>query len=108
MPGIDSLLRIMVQQDAAELHLAPDRPPRLIKDGVELALTMPPTPAATLRSLLGELWTDNEGGLRASGQAAAAYTQPDLGHFELSLKSKDGGDTFNATFLRKATPSPSA
>lgn len=106
MRGIDSLLRIMIEQDAAELHLAPDRAPRLMKDGAELALTMPPTPAPMLRTLLGDLWIDNEATLRQSGQASSSYAQADLGRFQLSLKSRDGGDTFDAVFLRNAAQPP--
>lgn len=102
MPGIDSLLRIMVQQDAAELHLVPDRPPRLVKDGGELALTMPPTPAATLRALLGDLWDTHEASLRSSGHVALTYQHDVLGHFEVALRSTDGGNTFDATFARSA------
>lgn len=104
MPGIDSLLRIMVQQDAAELHLAPDRRPRLVKDSAELALTMPPMPAATLRALLGDLWDANESALRAAGRVALTYEQEGLGHFEVALRSDDGGEMFEVMFVRGAVP----
>jgi len=105
MPGIDSLLRIMVQQGAAELHLAPDRPPQLSKDGAEHTLTMPPMPAATLRALLGELWSDNERALHEAGQVTSSYTHAEIGCFELSLRGTDN-DTFKATFTRSAAPKP--
>jgi twitching motility protein PilT len=108
MPGIDSLLRIMVQQDATELYLAPDCPPRLAKDGADLALTMPPMPAATLRALLGEIWSDNEAAVRQMGNVTSSYTQAAIGQFEVSLRSKDGGDSFEATFRHSAAITPPA
>lgn len=104
MPGIDSLLRIMIQQDAAELRLVPDQPPCLVRHGQDISLTMPPMPASTLQELLGDLWTRHEAELHAADRVSARYSCADLGDFDVLLRSRAGGEAFEAIFTRAATP----
>ena len=73
MRAIDGLLKIVVNQDAAELRLAPRRPPRLVHDGQERALTMPATSPELLRSLLGDLLSPHQAVLDAGGTASFPY-----------------------------------
>ena len=58
MPQIDSLLRIADSQGANELRVGSDRAPSMYADGMPKKLTVPATPTATLKELLGELLDD--------------------------------------------------
>lgn len=94
MSAIDSLLRLLLQQDGTELRLATDQRPRMLRDEVELPLTMPAMSSEAIRALLGDLWSDNAAGLAAEGKARVAYGSPELGSFAVDLaQAADGGIT---------------
>jgi twitching motility protein PilT len=73
MRAIDSLLGIMAIQEATELRLAADRPPRLVGGREERPLAMPATSVEVLQSMLGSLLSPHEEALRTSGVASFTY-----------------------------------
>jgi twitching motility protein PilT len=99
--AIDSVLKILVDQEGTELRLVSDRRPRMFKDDTELPLTIPAMPTERLRKLLADLWTSHEVALRERGQVSLTYTSPDLGMFVVTLVERDDLE-IQATFQRKA------
>ncbi len=73
MRAIDGLLNIVVNQEATELRLAANRPPRLFLGREERSLTMPATSPEVLQSLLGDLLSPHQSALRERGNASFAY-----------------------------------
>jgi twitching motility protein PilT len=87
--AIDSILKILVEQEGTELRLVSDRPPQMFKDDAELPLTIPAMPTERIRKLLGDLWTSHETALREHGQVSLTYSSPELGEFTLMLVKQD-------------------
>lgn len=78
MPGIDSLLSLVVQQGADELRLGTDIAPKMFQGGVQKRLTIPEISGSTLRELLGPLFTsDHESELRSGKRIEATHALPD-------------------------------
>ena len=73
MAAIDSLLNIVVNQEATELQLTAHRPPRIFRGSEEQALTMPATSPEVLESLLGALLSPHMVAVRERGSASFAY-----------------------------------
>lgn len=109
MKAIDSLLGIVVRQEASELRLASNRPPRLFRGSEELSLTMPATSAASLLALVGDLVEPHEGALRERGSAVFAYRSADAGDFEVSVSRKGAAEApdYELRFARRSA-APSA
>jgi twitching motility protein PilT len=101
MRAIDGLLNIVKRQEATELRLAANRPPRLFRGGDELPLTMPPTSATALGALLGDLVAAHEPALRAKGTASFDYESADAGSFHVTLSGAPDGD-LEARFARRS------
>jgi twitching motility protein PilT len=114
MRAIDSLLDIVVQQDATELRLASDQRPRLFRDATELPLTMPATSADALATLLGDLISAHESALHEQGVASFRYDSPHAGEFGVTIgrRSAAPGFDWDVRFVRRgggergAEPSP--
>jgi len=87
--GIDSVLKILVQQGGTELRLVSDRPPQMFKNGTELPLTIPAMSTERIRALLEDLWTAHAAAVRERGQLSLTYTSPELGTFVLLLIQPD-------------------
>jgi twitching motility protein PilT len=101
MARVDSLLSILTQQGANELRLGTDKEPRMLAFGAAKRLSIPTTPADTLRELLGDILTpDRERLMRANGRVDASYEAPGLGSFQVKLTARPGG--FDVIFLREA------
>jgi twitching motility protein PilT len=100
MARIDSILGIVVSQGANELRVGADREPRMLAYGIAKKLSIPSTPADTLRELLGEILTrEREEAMRAKGRVEVAYDAGALGAFKVTLTAR--GDTlFDAAFVR--------
>ncbi|HUI26475.1 MAG TPA: PilT/PilU family type 4a pilus ATPase [Candidatus Kryptonia bacterium] len=85
MKPIDSVLKILVQQEATELRLASDRRPQMFKGQTELALTIPAMSTKQIRELLDDLWTSHQAALQQHGQLSLAYSSVELGRFVVTL-----------------------
>jgi twitching motility protein PilT len=101
--GIDSLLRLVIQQGADELRVGVDREPKMFARGAPKRLSMPATSAETLRTLLGELLEPRqEQRLRERGVHETVYDAAALGAFRVKLiATAEGG--FEAVFLHGPT-----
>jgi twitching motility protein PilT len=89
MKVIDSMLKILVQQEGTELRLASDRRPQMFKADVELPLTIPAMSTAQIQALLEDLWTAHQAALRERGSLAVAYRSAELGTFAVRLVQPD-------------------
>ncbi|HVN85163.1 MAG TPA: PilT/PilU family type 4a pilus ATPase [Candidatus Binatia bacterium] len=89
MKPIDSILKILRQQDGNELKLASDRRPQMFKDSVELPLTIPPMSTEQIRKVLDDLWTEHASTVGDRGEAAFTYASAELGTFVLTLRQPD-------------------
>jgi twitching motility protein PilT len=98
--AIDSVLKILVEQDGTELRLVSDRRPQMFKDDAELPLTIPAMPTERIRELLDDLWTSHEAALRERGQVSLTYSNPELGKFVVTLVQRDES-ALEATFHRE-------
>jgi twitching motility protein PilT len=106
MKPIDSILKILVQQDGTELRLASDRKPQMFKDGAALPLTIPAMSADRIRSLLDDLWTAHAPAVRQDGEVAFTYASAELGElgrFAVRLVQPDES-TLEVRFRREAHP----
>jgi twitching motility protein PilT len=101
MAGIDSLLRMLVDNAADELRLMSDEPPRMLKRGAPVRLAIPPTPDDILRHLLGPIFDEHEAALAASGKVELRHA---LGrdHFAVTMQKKSRG--MEVVFRRGAAP----
>jgi twitching motility protein PilT len=98
--AIDSVLKILVEQEGTELRLVSGRRPQMFKEGTELPLTIPAMPTERIRKLLDDLWTAHEAALRERGQVALTYSSPELGTFVVTLVQRDESE-IEATFGRQ-------
>jgi twitching motility protein PilT len=102
MARVDSLLSILRQLDANELHLGTDREPKLLAHGAVRKLSLPATPEQTLRELLGEILTpDCDRVIRAKGRMRARYDSAAHGAFDVEIAGR-AGDGFDVSFIREA------
>jgi twitching motility protein PilT len=106
---IDSLLSIVLDQNANELRLGVDREPRMLASGVPRRLSLPATPEDTLRELLAGLFDEAQEQALWSGATprpashapiARTYETPALGRFAVTATPRDGGG-FDVVFLRQ-------
>jgi twitching motility protein PilT len=102
MKAIDSVLKILVQQQGSELRLASDHPPQMFKGEVELPLTIPAMSTERLRELLDDLWTTHQEELRQRGQLSFSYRSRELGTFAVRLVQSDQSG-LEVCFRREAT-----
>ncbi len=103
MARVDSLLSILAQQGANELRLGTDREPRMFSYGAARRLSIPSTPEATLRELLGELLdADRERALAAHGRVDVAYEAAGVGRFHARLTARPEGGV-DVVFLKEAS-----
>ena len=91
MPGVDSILRMMIARGADELWLVSDEAPRMLQHGAPSKLAIPVTDGATVRHLLGELLSPDR-----------AATVDQGGKLELS-HALEGGETFAVVVQRRRT-----
>jgi twitching motility protein PilT len=96
---IDSVLKILAQQDGTELRLASGRPPQMFKEGVELPLTIPAMSSEQIRALLDDLWTAHAPAVRARGEVSLPYSSAALGRFDVTLVQTDEA-TLDVRFRR--------
>ena len=108
MGSIDSLLGIVVRQEASELRLASNRPPRLFRGSDERPLTMPATSGAALLALVGDLVEPHEAALRERGSAMFAYHGGDAGEFEVSVSRRGAAASpeYEVRFARRSGSAP--
>lgn len=92
MRAIDGLLKIMVTQEATELRLAPNRPPRLFRGSEERVLTMPATSPELLQSLLGDLLSPHQAALRERGDASFVYRSETGVDFDVTVHREPAAD----------------
>src|SRR4051812_36296211 len=105
MNGVDSLLRMAIQNAADELRLGTDEAPRMLQKGRALRLSIPETPAEMLRLLLGSILDGpREAELARAGQVELDYT-PDGGEPFVVTLSRRGGK-LEALFKRGARARP--
>ena len=99
MARIDSILGIVVSQGANELRVGTDKEPKMLAYGIAKRLSIPSTPASTLRELLGEILSkDREEAMRARGRVEVPYDSG-LGAFKVTLISR-GDVNFDAVFVK--------
>jgi twitching motility protein PilT len=102
MARIDSILRLVKQQGADELHVGVNREPRMFARGTAMRLSIPATSEETLRSLLDELLSsDRERELREHGSLELNYDAGALGVFRVVLDALPAGG-FSAVFRNSA------
>ncbi len=105
-PGIDELLRIMVGQQASDLHLKPMRPPLVRLSGRLTPLDMQPLAPEALRRMLDSILADR---MREALQERLAvdfgYSVPGVSRFRASVFYQRG--TLSATFRRVPFDFPS-
>jgi twitching motility protein PilT len=89
MKAIDSVLKILVQQNGSELRLASDHPPQMFKGEAELPLTIPAMSTERLRELLDDLWTTHQEELNRRGRLSFSYRSLELGTFAVQLVQSD-------------------
>src|SRR5580698_10282627 len=100
MARIDSILGIVVSQGANELRVGAGREPKMLAYGIAKRLSIPSTPADTLRELLGDiLSTEREEAMRAKGRIEVGYDAGSLGAFKVTLTARADG-AFDAAFVR--------
>jgi twitching motility protein PilT len=100
MARIDSILGIVISQGANELRVGTDREPRMLAYGIAKKLSIPSTPADTLRELLGEILNkEREEAMRARGRVEVAYDAGTLGAFKVTLTAR-GDSAFDVAFVR--------
>jgi twitching motility protein PilT len=88
--AIDSMLKILRQQQGTELRLVSDQRPRMFKGGAELPLTIPPMSTKQIRELLDDdLWTSHAATLRALRDLSLTYCRSEMGTFALTLAQPD-------------------
>jgi len=106
MARIDSILRLVKQQGADELHVGVNREPRMLARGTPMRLSIPATSEETLRSLLDELLSpDRERELREHGSLELNYDAGALGVFRVVLDALPAGG-FSAVFRNSAGAPP--
>ena len=103
MSAIDGLLGIVVTQEAHELHLAVDHPPRILRGDDERILRMPATSPETMRSLVGDLLTPHEATLRTRGTAAFRYRSGTGTDFDVVVRRTTTPDSLEVRFTRRTT-----
>ena len=86
MAGVDSLLRMMASHDADELRLGTDLPPKMMKRGAPVRLSIPPTDDAMLQHLLEGILDPRAGqaSLHRDGRLELSYD----GHL-VTLQARD-------------------
>jgi twitching motility protein PilT len=100
MARINSLLSILVDQNANELRLASDREPKMLAFGTPTRLAMPKMDGDTVRSFLTEIVTDeHQDALNASGQVETEYDAGAIGRFRVTLTQQNDG-AIAAVFVR--------
>jgi twitching motility protein PilT len=103
MARVDSLLSILLQQNADELQLGTDREPKMLARGALKKLSLPATPEETLRDLLGEILSpEREQALRAKGRLHEKYVSASHGAFDVKIAARPG-EGFDVSFVREAT-----
>src|SRR5262245_35320844 len=103
MAGVDSLLRMMVSHGGDELRLGTDLPPKMLKRGAPLRLSIPPTDDAMLQHLLeGILTPERMESLRSDGKVELSYEG-----YTVSLQARDGS-AVDAVFRKGAAARPAA
>lgn len=109
MARINSLLSILVDQNANELRLASDREPKMLAFGAPARLAMPKMDHETVRSFLAEIVTaEHQDALNGGGRVETDYDGGAIGHFRVTLTQQDDGG-MSAVFVRvqpqkKASP----
>ena len=89
MAGVDSLLKMLRENDADELRIGTDSAPRMSKRGSPVRLSIPPTSDAVLRILLGDLLSaDAELALRGIGKVEAAHRTQTGERYSVSLQRR--------------------
>jgi twitching motility protein PilT len=91
MRPIDGLLKIVLNQEAAELRLTPHRPPRLMQNGEERELTMPATSPALFDALVGELLSPHRAALSDGREASFAYRTEGGADFDVVVSKPTAG-----------------
>ncbi len=106
MAGVDSLLRILAQNNADELRLGTDEAPRMLQRGSPVRLSIPPTSEEMLRHLVGPLLTDErEAELHQTGKVETSYALEGGDRFAVSFGRRDAGG-LTVVFRRGSTPPP--
>ncbi len=108
MARINSLLSILVDQNANELRLGSDREPKMLAFGTPTRLAMPKMDSDTVRSFLTEIVTDeHQDALNASGQVETEYDAGAIGRFRVTLTQQHDG-AIAAVFVRLQQKTPAA
>ena len=112
MPGIDGLLKIVLQEDATHLNLETGEKPAMTRNGDPCTLTLPPFNEPTLRGLLGELLTIERAEQLDSGRRVELEHEVDGQVFLIQMENKNGLRIMSSRNLDSsppaAPPSPSA
>jgi twitching motility protein PilT len=110
MARIDSLLAIVVGQEATELRLGSDRDPRMFAQGTPKKLSLPAMSEQTIRELLGDILSpERSAALEARRSVEVTHDAGPLGTFHVTLTSREGGG-LDVLFVRgnkrAVAPSP--
>jgi twitching motility protein PilT len=107
MARVNSLLSIVIDQNANELRLASDREPRMFAYGAPKKLSIPKLSDETLREFLGEILSpEADASVRAGQRVELSYDAGMLGAFHVTLTAHEGTG-LSAAFIRGAGPAPS-
>lgn len=103
MALVDSLLKMLVQQNGDRAVLTLGQPPALTADGRPLRLFFPTFTPAMRSQLLGDLLTDARlAKLAAAETVAFDYTSPELGPFAVTMR----GEGANEVVFQRPMPDP--
>lgn len=102
MARIDSILCIVVSQNANELRLGVEKEPKILAYGTQKRLSIPRMSEDTLRALLGEILTpDADAAIKARQRHESSYDAGPLGTYNVSITAPEGGG-FDVTFVKSA------
>ena len=109
MARIDSLLAIVVGQEANELRLGSDREPKMFAQGVPKKLNVPAMAEQTIRELLGDILSPERAAtLETRRTVDVTHEAGALGTFHVTLTSREGGG-LDVLFLRGSKrPAPAS
>ena len=90
MPAIDSLLKMLVQQNGDEIHLQRDATPRPFRDGQPIRLYFPALNGALYAQMTADLLVPGvRAALEADGRARFQHTTPDGAIFDGCFSGAD-------------------
>ncbi len=90
MAGIDSLLRMLISNNADELRVGTGLPPKMLNHGAPVRLSIPATDHETLKHLVGDLLTpEREAALASQGRSEFVYAMGSGESFRVAFVTRE-------------------